>query len=467
MLGIFGKKNNFSLEHKIVNIALFMAILLSIQSGLGNYFLQLDKITIFIPAFSFFWFSGALLYSVIKKKYLGITIATYIYLLVIFTPVLWITNSGTLGGFQYYTFLFTLLIVGVLHGKIRWVVLGILVIVTISLIVFEFYNPDQIINYPTRKDRFIDIIISYVIVFIALALLITAFINQYLDANKKLEDNNQLLEKRNIEITAQREEISRQKEQIEKSHQHIKDSINYAKRIQEAMLPNSEFLKDFFADYFVLFLPKETVSGDFYFIKQIGEILVVAVADSTGHGVPGAFVSMLGISSLNEIVSDKQIKSASCVLEKLRQRVKSSLKQETIFSNSDGMDIALCAINTTTKAMQFSGANNPAYVVSNDKLKVLEPVKNPIGIFIDEKPFKDVDLKLHKNDVIYLFSDGYADQLSSKKENKFFLKNFKNLLLEIHKLPMEAQKQALLQAHLEHRKNAQQTDDILVVGLLV
>ena len=155
------------------------------------------------------------------------------------------------------------------------------------------------------------------------------------------------------------------------------------------------------------------------------------------------------------------------MLEKLRQRVKSSLKQETIFSNSDGMDIALRAINTTTKAMQFSGANNPAYVVSNDKLKVLEPVKNPIGIFIDEKPFKDVDLKLHKNDVIYLFSDGYADQLSSKKENKFFLKNFKNLLLEIHKLPMEAQKQALLQAHLEHRKNAQQTDDILVVGLLV
>ncbi|OQX97280.1 MAG: hypothetical protein B6I24_09365 [Bacteroidetes bacterium 4572_128] len=286
-----------------------------------------------------------------------------------------------------------------------------------------------------------------------------------MEINKLLSEKNEEIKIQSEHLSEANSSISLQKKEIEKSHKNVKDSINHARRIQRALLPSSEeFSKEFYS-HFILYKPKDIVSGDFYYLKKVNEFLVFAAADCTGHGVPGAFVSMLGISFLNEIIRKKNVKTASKILEELRAQIKVSLKQSNKSVFKDGMDIALCIFNTKTHILQFAGAYNPLYIIRNNELIEKKATKNPIGIFLKEKPFENNEIKLQNNDKIYIFSDGYADQFGGKKNKKFMSKNFKKLVIKTANEPFEKQKEIMNETIEKWRGNNQQIDDILVMGL--
>jgi phosphoserine phosphatase RsbU/P len=279
--------------------------------------------------------------------------------------------------------------------------------------------------------------------------------------NKKLIDDlreaNQTLEQKVIERT----------QKIESQNREITYSILYASKIQNALLsPNSE-LKRMFQSYFILSKPKDIVSGDYYWMARKDDKAIVAVADCTGHGVPGAFMSILGVSFLNEIINTTITVRADEILNQLRGLVISSLHQTGKKDETrDGMEIALCVIDFEKMKLQFSGAFRPMYLISNGDLQELNGDNMPIGIYEDdENSFTSKEIPVKKDDVIYLFTDGYVDQMGGDNRKTFKSQNFKKFLLEIHQEPMERQKE-LLEINLEEwRRDIDQVDDILVVGI--
>jgi CheY-like chemotaxis protein len=284
---------------------------------------------------------------------------------------------------------------------------------------------------------------------------------------------NSLLKKQHAEILAQKSEIEKQHEIVNKQKQKITDSILYASRIQQAILPPEDFVKTLSDDFFILFKPRDIVSGDFYWMTKKENLIVVAAADCTGHGVPGAFMSMLGVAFLNEIVNKVSINkhlnalSTDEVLNKLRENVISSLHQTGNRKEpKDGMDIALCIIDTENMKLQFSGAHNPLYIIRDNELMQYAGDKMPISYYeLGDKSFTRYDIDIKANDKIYLFSDGYVDQFGGPKGRKFLSKNFRKLLTEICDKPLIEQKD-ILDKHLEEWKgDRNQLDDILVIGM--
>ncbi|MFH2141505.1 MAG: tetratricopeptide repeat protein [Bacteroidota bacterium] len=252
-------------------------------------------------------------------------------------------------------------------------------------------------------------------------------------------------------------------------NQEISDSIHYASRIQSAILPPAEYMYEVLPEHFILDKPRDIVSGDFYWLAKKEDKLIVAVADCTGHGVPGAFMSMLGVAFLNEIVNQNEILQSNEILNRLRLNVIKSLHQTGKEGEAtDGMDISLCVIDKANKKIQFSGANNPLYLVRNDELTELKADKMPISIHsrVDE-PFSVNETEIFTNDVIYLFSDGFVDQFGGDNSKKFKFKSFKNLLTEIHSKPMNEQVIILDSTFNEWKGNLEQVDDILVMGIRI
>ncbi|NOZ34141.1 MAG: SpoIIE family protein phosphatase [Chlorobi bacterium] len=281
---------------------------------------------------------------------------------------------------------------------------------------------------------------------------------------RKLKKNQKLLEQK---INERTKTIEEQRNQIAKSHKSIKDSIVYAKRIQQAMMPSKNILDKSLKDYFVFFKPRDIVSGDFYWIKQIREYTVYAVGDCTGHGVPGAMLSMLGISFLSEIVTKVRFDTPDEFLNRLRKKIKSSLNQTSAgIESKDGMDIALCIIDNEGMQLQFAGAFNPAYIIREGELTELKANRNPIGIHHKETPFQYQKFELKKNDMIYTFSDGYSDQFGHNNQ-KFNKHNFKKLLLKIYNKPMSEQKEILKEILTKWKGEFEQTDDIIVMGVRI
>ena len=303
---------------------------------------------------------------------------------------------------------------------------------------------------------------------------------QIAEANKELKQQaeeltllNENLNQQNEEITAQRNEIKKQKEEIEEIHKKVSQSIDYAQRIQKSILPDNNIMKKYLSDYFVFFKPKDVVSGDFYWFKKIGKNIVFAVADSTGHGVPGAFMSMLGIAFLNEIITKEFYNSDSfstaLILDNLREKVKTTLHQTGEDDKTkDGMDMSLILFNTETLVLQYSGAYNPLYIVRNKKLTEVKADKMPIGIsFKDKKTFTNKKAQLQTGDTLYMFSDGYYDQFGGNTGRKFMKKTFRNLLEKISEKDMQTQKQILENTFSKWKGNMEQTDDILVAGIKI
>ena len=262
--------------------------------------------------------------------------------------------------------------------------------------------------------------------------------------------------------------ISEQKEKIELQQKELEESLRYAGSIQAALLPDFQVFGRLFSDSFILFKPRDIVSGDFFWIHKKNSVVAVAAADCTGHGVPGAFMSILGISFLNEIVT-KCIPRPSIILNKLRESVMKTLHQTGARSeHKDGMDIALCVIHLDSMEMEYSGAFNPLYLIRDNELTELRGDKMPIGIsFMTETSFTNHKMPLKPGDRIYLFSDGYTDQFGGPEQKKFRYGPFKELLLSINNEEMKKQKVLLEKKFNGWMGKVEQVDDVLVIGLKI
>ena len=283
---------------------------------------------------------------------------------------------------------------------------------------------------------------------------------------QKLERDKRILEQKVRERTA---EIERQKNEIAAQQKEIMDSIHYAQRIQRAVLPKYEKINEMLPENFILYLPRDIVSGDFYWMKSIGDMVIFAAADCTGHGVPGAFMSMLGVSFLNEIVSREEKLTAGTILQRLRDLVKTTLSQTGKEGEAkDGMDIALIIFDRKKRKCQFSGAYNPLYLIRNSELTEVKADRMPIGIYqVKEKEFTNNEVQLQKGDCLYVFSDGFADQIGGDKGKKFLSKTMKDLLIQIHGEPMNRQKEILQKTLADWMGGFSQVDDVLVAGLRI
>jgi len=275
---------------------------------------------------------------------------------------------------------------------------------------------------------------------------------------EKVKERTALIQQQNDEITFQHHILSKQKE-------HITDSIVYASLIQQALLPSREILKANFPEHFIIFKPRDIVSGDFYWFKQVDHSVYIAVADCTGHGVPGAFMGTLGISLLNDVLNKPTIKSTDIVLEELRVRMKGSLHQGR---TQDGMDLALCLVDIDTKKMQFSGANLHLHMISNNQFTEYKGERMPIGNYPkDYKQFGKHEIQLQKGDTFYISSDGFSSQFGGEKSFKYSTKRFHEALINIHNYNMETQKRILEKSLSEWQGNHDQVDDILVIGIKI
>jgi len=263
--------------------------------------------------------------------------------------------------------------------------------------------------------------------------------------------------------------LEEQKREIESQSNKITDSIHYAQRIQKALFPPKEVVDELLPDYFIFNKPRDIVSGDYYWLAEKEDNVILAVADCTGHGVPGAFMSVLGIAFLNEIVSKTEALRANDILFHLREQVIRSLHQKGKKDEQrDGMDISLCIFNFKRKTMQFAGAFNQLYLIRKQELIELKGDKMPIGISVrKDQAFTNKEMQLKRNDSIYLCTDGFVDQIGGPRRKTFRSKYFKDLLLKIHERKPVAQLKTLEKTFEDWRGEIEQIDDILIIGIKV
>lgn len=322
----------------------------------------------------------------------------------------------------------------------------------------ELLNKDKEINESKIKQQNL-IIYGFLVGFLIILAFIFLINRQYRQKKRafiELEVKNKLITQQKLEIT---------------------DSIHYAERIQRAVLPQTNFINTYFPEHFVLFKPKDIVSGDFYWMSNKDNTVIIAAADCTGHGVPGAFMSMLGVSFLNEIVNDKGITQANLILNELRNCIIRALQQTgKEGEQKDGMDISLLAINKTSDNInaQWSGANNPLYLLRNGEITEFKGNKMPVAIHVRMDSFTNNDIPLQAGDLLYIFTDGFADQFGGPQGKKFKYKPLKELLIENNKHSLSKQKDVLdktFKAWKSHEnqdgKDFEQVDDVLVIGLKV
>ena len=274
--------------------------------------------------------------------------------------------------------------------------------------------------------------------------------------NRELEDK---VQERTFEIQAQ-------KEQIEKQNKEIKYSFDYAKKIQSTVLPQDEVFENLFGEHFIFFKPRDIVSGDFYWVSQSEQRIVLTAADCTGHGVPGSLMSMLGITMLHEIVNEKQVSHSDEILNQLRLSIARTLKQEgKIGEQKDGIDMALVIYDTKTRQLEFSGANNPIYIIRNGEMLEYKGNNMPVAYYEKMSDFTRYAIDMKQGDRVYMFTDGFPDQFGGPQGKKFKYRPFKDLLLEVHERPMEEQHRILSLIFDEWKGDLSQIDDVLVIGL--
>jgi serine phosphatase RsbU (regulator of sigma subunit) len=312
-----------------------------------------------------------------------------------------------------------------------------------------------------------------VLYFVLFVLLLVSFLVYYIyrgykikkEANIRLEEKNRTILAQKDEIEKQRDVAAAQRDQIAYQKKHITDSIMYAKRIQTALIPSLELFSDKL-EHFVLYKPLAIVSGDFYWVSSKDNIQVIIAADCTGHGVPGAFMSMLGVTMLNEIVNEKQIIMPDQIIDNLRDGIIKSLKQvvdeDTV---KDGMDIAVCVVDFKENTLWYAGANNPLYLIREKELIHYRPDKMPVAIHYKMQPFTLHKIELKKGDAFYIFSDGFADQFGGPKERKFMSMQLKETLVEMVDKPMLQQGERLNEIFEQWRGENPQVDGVTLIGV--
>jgi serine phosphatase RsbU (regulator of sigma subunit)/Tfp pilus assembly protein PilF len=297
----------------------------------------------------------------------------------------------------------------------------------------------------------------WLILLLALSVIAVLLIVGFLvNRNRLKQVVNEQLERQNSEITLQKKSIT--------------DSINYAKRIQDSILPPDSLVKKILPDSFVLYLPKDVVSGDFYWVEQRDNIAVFAAVDCTGHGVPGALMSVVGFNLLNQAVNETGLTRPADILRHLDHGVNKLLRQsEEANSVKDGMDLALCTLDAKSRVLQYAGVFNPAYVITGGDLQKIPADKSPIGMNLDgvADEYTNHTLQLAAGDMVYLFSDGFADQFGGASGKKYMYNRFRETLLKIHTLSTADQHRALQQEFISWKGTHEQVDDILVIGVRI
>ena len=309
-----------------------------------------------------------------------------------------------------------------------------------------------------------------ILLLVSLGLLIIAVFGAIAFINfRKTKKANLIIENQKLQVELKNEEITHQKELIEEKQKEIIDSINYARRIQQAVLTGEDVWSKVSKEHFILFRPKDIVSGDFYWAYNTPDgCSVFALADCTGHGVPGGFMSMLGNSFLNEIVVENKVFKADEILNRLRSKIIAALEQKGMTEQKDGMDISLCVWNKHNNTLEFAGANNPLWLLRDGAITEYKADKMPIGTYLEtEVPFSSTLIPLEKSDVIYLSTDGYADQFGGEKGKKLKYKALLEMLARYSSLVMDDQKQELDRAFVSWKSNYEQVDDVCVIGIRV
>jgi serine phosphatase RsbU (regulator of sigma subunit) len=360
----------------------------------------------------------------------------------------------------------------------------------IYLIYFKTYYIER-----AGKDYFV-IKLGYIATFIIINSILFFVLKKYKQAQdlaelatKEIEQNNEIITKKNEALTKNNlelkelkeeivqqneelrafiEEISAQRDEIEERNNEIIQSITYARKIQKALIPKGKIIYNYFDDFFVFNKPKDILSGDFLWTANYEENIIVAVADCTGHGVPAALLSVLAISALNEIILIHTLLSPDKILNLLREKIVVALSQsEGIELTKDGLDISIIIYNKNSKKIMFSGAFNPLVIIRNNQIISFDGDRMPVGICLSENGFSCHRIDVYKDDIIYLFTDGYADQFGGLNNKKMKRKEFKELLLKLYKLPLPAQKERFEMFFNEWKLDFEQVDDVLLVGLKV
>jgi serine phosphatase RsbU (regulator of sigma subunit) len=321
-----------------------------------------------------------------------------------------------------------------------------------------------------RKDALVEedkkrkMIIIYAGAFVLLLVLIFLVVSQ---RQKKI------IATQKTEVEQQRDRVEKQKEIIQEKNKDITDSINYAQRIQQAILPDPELFKKLLPDSFIFYRPKDIVSGDFYWVSERDNIVYYATADCTGHGVPGGFMSVLGASLLNEVINEKGVTQPGEILDMLRDKIIAALRQKgETGENKDGIDMVLCRFDRSKNELIFAAANNPVWLVQHvggeRKLVEFSPDKQPVGIgTLNPAPFSQHACTLQPGDMVFTFTDGFADQFGGPKGKKFKYRQFQETLVSVCNLPVETQYAQLDKTFEEWKGNLEQTDDVLLIGIKI
>ena len=416
----------------IVNTFLMLAFSVTVP------FLNLSQVLIFTIPFTFLF---ALPPWLNYKGYFSFCRYYFSILPLCFVAGVCIHNGGALG--DKYLILTTAAIPLILFKDKQKIYL----LFTLNIFVFLFVIWYQNFFPPMIKlsQEVINVyfILAQLTVFMIIFFVILYF-RSYTDAyENELEEKNRIISLKNHEII---------------------DSIVYAKRLQEAIMPPITEISNQIPESFILYRPKDIVAGDFYFAEQKGDYFVVAAADCTGHGVPGAMVSMVCSNALNRAVNELNIIQPGEILDKVTELVVSTFKKSN-HDVKDGMDISLCVINIKTKEVAWSGANNPLWFVSNNELTEIKATKQPVGKNETYKNFATHLLNLTTGSIIYLFTDGFADQFGGPQGKKFKYKQLSDLLLSNNNKPMNEQCELLDKAFTSWKGNLEQVDDVCVIGL--
>jgi len=284
---------------------------------------------------------------------------------------------------------------------------------------------------------------------------------------ERCESQQMMLDMTSSYMKEVQQELESSKAKLSNAYQQMKDSINYAERIQKALLMSYDYFREIFPASFVYYVPKDILSGDFYWVYQEGTTKYVAAIDCTGHGVPGAMLTVLVNSLLVQIVKEQKVSDPQQILLELDRLVDTHLSDETHRAEvKDGLDMALCVFHTNEKKLYYAGAHLPIYLIRQNELMVYKGARYSLGDHSERNTLlHNQAIEIEEGDRIYLFSDGYIDQFGGENDTKFKSKHFKEFLLQHHQLPMQEQKIRLKENFIAWKGNRKQTDDVLVIGI--
>lgn len=361
----------------------------------------------------------------------------------------------------------------------------IVLIVIVYLLLTLVYNKTKSITYPIKRleenvkritnghfNERAEVIGNNEITVLSkhFNLMISELESYYNELEQKVRERTIEIQQQKEEIEAQRDAIEVQRDMLADQKKHITDSIRYAQRIQNAILPENNYIRKLLPESFVYYKPKDIVSGDFYWVNEIDNKVLFAAVDCTGHGVPGAFMSIMGNNHLNYALKVFKANKPADILDQLNYGVSQSLRQDTKdMKLRDGMDIALCMLDYENMKLEYAGAFNPLYIIRNGEALQYKADKFPIGSYIGDKTrnFTNHEIDLRKGDVLYIFSDGFTDQFGGPDRRKFLIKNFRNLLVEISDRPMSEQREILDTTLTTWKGDQEQVDDVLVFGVRI